>query len=41
MFQPLVTSPPASVPPLAVWRNYYGRADGENVIKERQHGFAG
>ena len=28
------------MPPLAVWRDYNGRADCENVIKELQHGFA-
>ncbi|HUJ82993.1 MAG TPA: IS1380 family transposase [Candidatus Acidoferrales bacterium] len=39
-FQALVTSLPASVPPLAVWRYYNGRADCENVIKELQQGFA-
>src|SRR5208282_2974587 len=32
-FQALVTSLPTSVPPLAVWRSYNGRADCENVIK--------
>jgi hypothetical protein len=40
-FPALVTSlPPATHPPLAVWRYYPGRADGENVIKELQSGFA-
>ena len=39
-FQALVTSLPASVPALAVWRDYNGRADCENVIKELQQGFA-
>jgi hypothetical protein len=39
-FQALVTSLPASTPPLAVWRDYNGRADCENVIKELQQGFA-
>ncbi len=40
-FQALVTSLPATThPPLAVWRYYHGRADGENVIKELQSGFA-
>ena len=39
--QALVTSLPAAThPPLAVWRYYNGRADGENVIKELQAGFA-
>jgi hypothetical protein len=40
VFQALVTSLPRSVPPLAVWRDYNGRADCENVIKELQYGFA-
>jgi len=40
VFQALVTSLPASEPPLAVWRHYNGRADCENVIKELQLGFA-
>jgi hypothetical protein len=40
LFQALVTSLPASVSPLAVWRYYNGRADCENVIKELQSGFA-
>jgi len=40
VFQALVTSLPASEPPLAVWRHYNGRADCENVIKELQQGFA-
>jgi hypothetical protein len=39
-FQALVTSLPASQPPLAVWRYYNGRADCENVIKELREGFA-
>ena len=40
-FQALVTSlPPATHPPLAVWRYYNGRADCENVIKELKAGFA-
>jgi hypothetical protein len=38
-FQALVTSLPASLPPLEVWRYYNGRADCENVIKELQSGF--
>ena len=33
-YQALVTSLPATVKPLAVWRDYNGRADCENVIKE-------
>lgn len=40
VFQALVTSLPASEPPLAVWRYYNGRADCENVIKELHGGFA-
>jgi len=40
LFQALVTSWPSTVPPLAVWRDYNGRADCENVIKELQQGFA-
>ena len=40
LFQALVTSLPASTPPLAVWRDYNARADCENVIKELQQGFA-
>jgi Transposase DDE domain group 1 len=40
VFQALVTSRPASEPPLAVWRYYNGRADCENIIKELQQGFA-
>jgi hypothetical protein len=40
LFQALVTSLPASVSPLEVWRHYNGRADCENVIKELQSGFA-
>ena len=39
-FQALVTSLPQSQSPLAVWRDYNGRADCENVIKELQQGFA-
>jgi hypothetical protein len=39
-FQALVTSMPSSQSPLAVWRDYIGRADCENVIKELQLGFA-
>lgn len=40
LFQALVTSLPPSERPLAVWRDYNGRADCENVIKELQQGFA-
>ena len=39
-FQALVTSLPATIAPLAVWRYYNGRADCENVIKELREGFA-
>jgi len=39
-FQALVTSLPRSQSPLAIWRDYNGRADCENVIKELQQGFA-
>lgn len=39
-FQALVTSFPTTVTALALWRDYNGRADCENVIKELQHGFA-
>lgn len=40
LFQALVTSMPYSVSALDVWRDYNGRADCENVIKELQQGFA-
>ena len=40
VFQALVTSMPTSVAPLTVWRDYNGRSDCENVIKELQQGFA-
>jgi len=40
LFQALVTSLPISTTPLEVWRDYNGRADCENVIKELQQGFA-
>jgi hypothetical protein len=40
LFQALVTSLPTTVPPLDIWRDYNGRADCENVIKELQQGFA-
>ncbi len=36
LFQALVTSVPPTEAPLAVWRDYNGRADCENVIKELQ-----
>jgi len=39
-FQAVITSLPASQPPLTVWRYYNGRADCENVIKELREGFA-
>jgi hypothetical protein len=39
-FQALVTSLPASQPPLAVWRYYHGRAECENVIQKLREGFA-
>ena len=39
-FQVLVTNLPGTTSALAVWRDYNGRADCENVIKELQHGFA-
>ena len=40
-FQALVTRLPAAThPPLAGWRCYNGRADGEHVIKELQSGLA-
>lgn len=38
-YQALVTSLPASVSPIEVWRDYNGRAGVENVIKELVHGF--
>jgi hypothetical protein len=38
-YQALVTSLPANVSPIAVWRDYNGRAGVENVIKELVHGF--
>ena len=40
-FQALVTSRPRKThAPLAVWRDYNGRADCENGIKELRGGFA-
>lgn len=39
LFQGLVTSLPASVSPLEVWRQYNGRAGIEGVIKELRHGY--
>jgi hypothetical protein len=38
-YQALVTNLPSTVPPLAVWRDYNGRADTENVIKELDASF--
>jgi hypothetical protein len=38
-YQALVTSLPAAVAPIEVWRDYNGRAGVENVIKELVHGF--
>lgn len=38
-YQALVTSLPYTVKPLAVWRDYNGRADCENVIKELDQHF--
>lgn len=38
-YQALVTSLPASVPALEVWRDYNQRAQIENVIKELKNGF--
>jgi hypothetical protein len=39
-FQALVTTLPASVPPIAVWRDYNGRAGCEEVIKQLDADFA-
>ena len=39
LFQALVSNLPASVGPLAVWREYNGRAACENVIKELDAGY--
>lgn len=38
-YQVLVTSLPAAVAPIEVWRDYNGRAGIENVIKELVYGF--
>lgn len=38
-YQALVTSLPADVAPIEVWRDYNGRAGVENVIKELVYGF--
>lgn len=39
LFQALVTSLPAQVSPLEVWRQYNGRAGIEHVIRELRHGY--
>jgi len=39
LYQALVTNLPVSVPPLAVWREYNGRAACEGVIKELDAGY--
>jgi hypothetical protein len=39
LYQALVTNLPLSVPPLAVWREYNGRAACEGVIKELDAGY--
>lgn len=39
-YQALLTSLPMTTQPLAVWRDYNGRADSENVIKELDGSFA-
>ena len=38
-YQALVSSLPASISPIEIWRDYNGRAGVENVIKELVHGF--
>jgi hypothetical protein len=40
LYQVMVTNLPFSSSPLAVWRDYNGRAACENVIKELDHGYA-
>lgn len=40
LYQVLVTNLPLNVPPLAIWRDYNGRAACENVIKELDAGYA-
>lgn len=40
LFQALVTNLPESVPPIAVWRDYNGRAGCEGVIKQLDADFA-
>jgi hypothetical protein len=39
LFQGLVSSLPAEVSPLEVWRQYNGRAGIEHVIRELRHGY--
>ncbi len=39
LFQGLVTSLPAEISPLEVWRQYNGRAGIEHVIRELRHGY--
>lgn len=39
LYQVLVTNQPLTVPPLAVWRDYNGRAACENIIKELDQGY--
>ena len=39
LYQVLVTNLPRTVPPLAIWRDYNGRAACENVIKELDAGY--
>jgi len=39
-YQALLTSLPVAIKPLAVWRDYNGRAGSENVIKELNGSFA-
>lgn len=39
-YQALLTSLPVAIKPLAIWREYNGRADSENVIKELDSNFA-
>ena len=40
LFQALVTNLPESVPPIAIWRDYNGRAGCEGVIKQLDMDFA-
>ncbi len=39
LFQGLITSLPAEIGPLEVWRQYNGRAGIEHVIRELRHGY--